>query len=317
MKRVPRSLVIAIEIAIAALIAWFAWRALREQWSEVSQVADGVTPDWSRLALATGIVLATYLLLVEVWRRMVIAWGERLPFGDAARIWFISSLARYVPGKLWQVGAMGLMAQRVGVSPVAASGSALVSTVVNLLAGFFVLLLTGSRTLDAYFGGAAWVAAVVLVVGLFAAPYLLRWAVAVAGPLLGRTIEIPPVPARAIWLAFAGSIASWLLYGVAFYLITAAVLGTTTGTLDAYITVYTASYLVGFMVLFLPGGVGVREATMIPLMQSLGLATAPQALVVAVTSRLWLTLVELGPGLLMLAASRRRARSTSNPSDAT
>lgn len=316
MKRVPRSLIVATEIAIAALIAWFAWRALRSQWIEASRVAAGVRPDWMRLALATAIVLATYLLLVEVWRRMVIAWGERLLFADAARIWFVSSLARYVPGKLWQVGAMGLMAQRVGVSPVAASGSALVATVVNFLAGLFVLLLMGSRTLSSWLGAAAWVAAAVLGAGLFAAPYLLRKVLAVAGPVLGREIDLPPVPARAIWLAFAGSIASWMLYGVAFYLLCAAVLGTTTGTLDAYITIYTASYLVGFLVLFLPGGVGVREATMIPLMQSLGLATAPQALVVAVTSRLWLTLVELGPGLLMLAAARRGPGPTPHASDA-
>ena len=316
MKRVPRKFVIGAEIAVAALIAWFAWRSLSAQWDQVSRVAAGVRPDWGRLALATGIVLATYLMLVEVWRRMVIAWGEQLGFRDATRIWFVSSLARYVPGKLWQVGAMGLMAQRVGVSPVAASGSAIVATVVNLLAGFFVVLLGGSRALDAYLGGATWIIAVVLAGGVFAAPHLIRKLLTMAGPLLGRQIDIPPIPARAIWLAFAGSVAAWLLYGVAFYLITAAVLGTPTGTLDAFITVYTASYLVGFLVLFAPGGVGFREMTMIPLMQSLGLATAPQALVVAVTSRLWLTLVELGPGLLMLAATRRRVRSTPDSSDA-
>lgn len=305
-----------MQVALAALIAWFAWRALSAHWAEASRVAAGVHPDWVQLALATVVVLATYVMLIEVWRRMVLAWGEQLGFASAARIWFVSSLARYVPGKLWQVGAMGLMAQRAGVSPVAASGSAILATLVNLLAGFCVVLMTGSRILEDRFGGVVWLALAVLIVVVLAAPFLMKQLVALAASILGRSIDIPPIPPRAIWLALSGSIASWLLYGVAFYLLTTAVLGTPTGTLDAYIAVYTASYLVGFLVLFAPGGVVAREATMIPLMQSLGLATAPQALVVAVTSRLWLTLVELGPGLLMLAATRRGPRATPNSSDA-
>jgi hypothetical protein len=56
--------------------------------------------------------------------------------------------------------------------------------------------------------------------------------------------------------------------------------------------------------------------TMIPLMQSLGLASAPQAAVIALISRLWLTVVELGPGLLMLAAARRSAGKSIDTSDA-
>lgn len=316
MKRISRQVIVAAEILVAVAVLWFAWRALSTQWMEVRPVIGEVRPAWGLLALATLVVLATYLMLVEVWRRMVIAWGEQLGFGDAARIWFVSSLARYLPGKLWQVGAMGVMAQRAGVSPIAASGSAILATVVNLLAGFCVVLGTGSPILERYFGGAVWVAAVTLAVILLAAPFLLHRLVALAASITGRSFDLPPIPAQAIWIALLGSIAAWLLYGLAFRLLTAAVLGSPTGTLDAYIAVYTASYLVGFLVLFAPGGVGFREAAMIPLMQSLGLATAPQALVVAVTSRLWLTLVELGPGLLMLAATRRGSSASSPTSNA-
>jgi uncharacterized membrane protein YbhN (UPF0104 family) len=316
MPRVPRSIIVAVEVAIALVIAWFAWRAINAQWAEVSRIATGVRPDWLRIAAATLIVLATYLMLVEVWRRMVLAWGEQLRFNDAARIWFISSLARYIPGKLWQVGAMGIMAQRTGVSPVAASGSALLATLANLLAGAVVLLVVASGALRERFGTPALVALMVLTPALIGSLVLLPRTARWAGALMGRDIQIPAVPQKALWLAFVGSIASWLLYGLAFQLLTAAVLGTTTGTVQDYIAVYTASYLVGFLVLFAPGGVGFREMTMIPLMQSLGLATAPQALVVAVTSRLWLTIVELGPGLLMLAAARRDAAATPNATDA-
>jgi hypothetical protein len=44
------------------------------------------------------------------------------PFWGRGAIWSVSNLGRYVPGKLWSIGAMGLMAQRAGVSPVARHG---------------------------------------------------------------------------------------------------------------------------------------------------------------------------------------------------
>lgn len=315
MRRLPRNVVLAAEVVVATLVVVLAWRALRRQWSDVATVMHGLEVNWTLAILATVTVLLTYLLLIEVWRQMVVAWGQRLRYRDGARIWFISGLARYVPGKLWQVGAMGLMAQRAGVSPVAASGSALIVTVANLLAGVFVVLLTGARVLLPYLGTTAMVALLAGAAALALLPVALPQLARVASSLVGREVEVPVIPPRALWLAFAGSVASWLLYGVAFQLICAAVLGSATGTPAAYITVYTASYLVGFVVLFAPGGVGFREMTMIPLMQSLGLATAPQAFVVAVTSRLWLTLVELGPGLLLLAASRG-FRTTTDATDA-
>jgi glycosyltransferase 2 family protein len=311
-----RSLLIAAELTLAVVVAVFAWRALSAQWGEVSRAASDVDIGWGYLSAATLVVLTTYLMLVEVWRRMITAWGERIRFFDAARIWFVSSLARYIPGKLWQVGAMGIMAKQAGVSPLAASGSAVLATLVNLLAGFCVVLLTGSRILTERAGPAASVALVALVLTLALLPLALPRAARLAGYISGRQIVIKPVPARALWIAFIGSIAAWFLYGVAFELLCISILGSATGNTGAYIAVYTASYLVGFLVLFAPGGVGVREMTMIPLMQSLGLASAPQAAVIALISRLWLTVVELGPGLLMLAAARRSAGKSIDTSDA-
>lgn len=300
-----RSLIIAAEVALAIVVAVFAWRALSAQWSEVSRAVSDIEIRWNYLGAATVVVLTTYLMLVEVWRRMITAWGERLGYFDAARIWFVSSLARYIPGKLWQVGAMGVMAKRAGVSPIAASGSAVLATLVNLLAGFCVVLLTGSRILTERAGPAANLALAALVLAVALMPLALPRAAQLASAVTGRQIVIRPVPPRALWIAFIGSIAAWLMYGIAFELLCVSILGSATGNTGSYVAVYTASYLVGFLVLFAPGGVGVREMTMIPLMQSLGLATAPQAAVIALVSRLWLTVVELGPGLLMLAAARR------------
>src|SRR5206468_9966973 len=101
-------------------------------------------------------------------------------------------------------------------------------------------------------------------------------------------------------LSFIGNVIAWLLYGVAFALFARGVLGSSQGTLTAYVAVYALSYLVGYLVLFAPAGAGFREAAMVVLLPAAHLANPTQALVLAITSRLWLTILEITPGALFL-----------------
>ena len=107
---------------IAAVVIGFAGRELAHQWKDVAPALKGLHADWGRVLGSGAIVLSTYLILVEAWRATLRVWSESLPFGTAARIWFVSNLGKYVPGKVWQIAAMGAMAQRSGVSATAAVG---------------------------------------------------------------------------------------------------------------------------------------------------------------------------------------------------
>ena len=82
-------------------------------------------------------------------------------------------------------------------------------------------------------------------------------------------------------------------------------LGSAAGATSSYIAIYAASYIIGFLALFSPGGVVVRESALVAGMVRLGLASQPDAFAVAVASRLWLTVVELLPGFVYMALARR------------
>ena len=82
---------------VAALVGAALW-ALRGQLPAVREVAARTHPRWGLVALAGLIVLLTYALLIEAWRRVLAALGGSLRFGIGARIWFISNLARWIPG---------------------------------------------------------------------------------------------------------------------------------------------------------------------------------------------------------------------------
>jgi glycosyltransferase 2 family protein len=150
---------------------------------------------------------------------------------------------------------------------------------------------------------------------LLLAPVAVPRLATLAGRVSGSQIPIPRVPARAIWVAAASTAASWLLYGIAFALFAHGVSPRATGNASSYIAVYTGSYLAGYLALFAPGGVGVREAVLVLAMPRFGLASAADAAVIAITSRLWLTILEILPGLLLLQRRRAAQPARAEPSD--
>jgi hypothetical protein len=206
---------------------------------------------------------------------------------------------------------MGALAQEAGVSSVAAMGSALVVNLVNLLAGLLVVAVAGSRLLTGY-GPALVTALVVFCVLVLGSPWLLPPLARLAQRVTGRDIPIPKIPPLAIIFAVAGCSLAWNLYGIAFRDLTVALFGGAAGRPSYYTAVFTLSYLMGYIVLFAPGGIGVRETSLMALLAAAGLETGAQATALAIASRLWLTVLEAAPGLILLAV-RRPKSSLRNP----
>jgi hypothetical protein len=161
---------------------------------------------------------------------------------------------------------------------------------------------------------AATALAVAVTVGLLAFPLLVGPFARVAARLLRREVTAIAVPAPTLWLVVAANVAAWVGYGLAFRLFAGALaLGSAGNWLD-YLAVFTGSYLIGYLVLVAPGGIGVRELAMAESLRALGLAGPGEAWLLAIASRLWLTVLELAPGLLFLArdAARRPPKPRSD-----
>ena len=308
----------AFAVAVVVAVAF----ALVREWQPVSAAMHEARPRWGLLGLSGAIVLANYALLVEAWRVVLAAWeGERrgtaaprLGFWESARIWSVSNLGRYIPGKVWQMGSMAVMAQERGISGLTAAGAAVVVTLINTVAGFVVLVLTGAGVLHVPPLGIAAIA--LLGAGLLLAPQLIPWLGNLAGRILRRPIVLGRIPHTAIWIAALISAASWVVYGVAFRVMAVGVLGSATGAVGTYIAVFTASYLAGFLALIAPGGVGVREIVMFAGLRQAGF-TSGEATLLVVSSRVWLTILEIVPAVLFLAHRWMRPKRSDGPIEST
>jgi hypothetical protein len=303
-----KRLLAALQIAFIAAALWMGGRLLLGDWSRVGAAFARVEVSWP-FAIASVIpVLAAYAVLVETWRGTLRAWNAHLSRRHAATIWFVSSLGRYIPGKLWQIVAMSGMAQRCGVSPVVATASSLMLNLASIVTGFLVVLGTGAQVLTAVPGmggpgtGLLRTLAVVIPVGLVflsvpaILPRLVRW----AARITGRSWTMPAIPSSALWGAVLGTAAAWLLYGLGFELLARAVWGETVGGPGRYVSAFAFSYLIGYLALFAPGGIVVRELALVEALRILGLATPAAGFVLALASRLWLTVLEILLGVLFI-----------------
>lgn len=296
-------------IAVAALLVYVA-RRIAAQWGELAALPQSIQVNWLLVAASALIVLCSYVVLIWTWQHTVQAWGERIGFRDASRIWFVSNLGRYVPGKVWQIGAMGILAQRVGVSPVAAVGSSLVISIVNVLAGVAIAVAFGVGLA----GDLQWWAVpliTALAAGVIAAPWILPIAMRAASVVLRREMQAPRLPHSAIWKAAIGCSVAWLLYGMAFRLLHISLLGHGTGDLARSTAAFTGSYIAGFLFLPAPGGIGIREDFLQRFLIQFGIAGGAEAWLVVLASRAWLTILEVVPGLGYLMFSKRASKPSS------
>jgi len=294
------------QVAFAVLVVIFASIAISRRWDMIRDRVATINIDWVALIEASLLVFLAYAVLVETWRRVLAAWDTQLPWWTAARIWFAASLGKYIPGNLWSLAALGVMAKETGASSVAAAGSSIIVNVFNLVSGLALVLIFASRLVPhaAVFA----IVAAVSVGGVLAAPMWLPVAVRLACKVTKRDIRLPVIPSSTVWWSLAGTAFAWCAYGEAFRLFAIAILGRSAvhGGVVLYIAAYTAAYIVGFITLIAPAGIGVREAGIWEGLPLLGLTTYGDAVIVAIMSRLWLTILEVIPGLIALAAGHLR-----------
>jgi glycosyltransferase 2 family protein len=288
----------------AAAVLFFAARSLAGQWNKVEARLLHVQFGWQWIGAATVVVLLSFALLIEGWRRVMGAWDSHLPFAQAARIWFLSSLGKYVPGNIWSLTAMGVMARGRGISALAAAGSSIIMQAVSLVTGAAIVMITGAQLLGQPV--LVGISVLILIGILVSAPRFLPPLTVWIGSIIGKEVAPPSVPATSIWTAAIASALSWLLYGFAFQLFVHGLLGAAPGEISRYIAVYTAAYILGFISPIAPAGLGVREFTLAAFMTQLGLANEADAALIAIAARLWLTIIELVPSGLYVATGATR-----------
>lgn len=228
--------------------------------------------------------------------------GRGIPFRRYAGIWFIGNMGKYVPGKVFLVLSRAGLMDRESVGPM--------NSVMLLLGENLILMVTALAAGGAGYllGTGAAVPAFFIVV--FPAPLL----AVLAGPVNRalhwglrklRHRESPlSFSASSVALSTLAGTLAWAFYGLSGSL-AASGLGLEDGLtrFPLFWSVLPLAWLLGFLVFIVPGGIGVREASAVFLLQSA--LTGPVASALSILLRfLWILLELLGWGVGQLGRLR-------------
>ncbi len=293
-----------LRVGVLALFAAAIAVVLARRWSEVRPLLHLLSGIDVVLALAA--VAAAIFAHFLCWRAVLTDLGSPLPVASGMRVFYLGQLGKYLPGSVWPLLAQMELGRGYKV-PRRTSGAALVIFMLlvlgtGLLVAALALPLLGSDALRRY----GWALSALPVAAVLLCPPVLNRVLA-TGLRLARRDPMPqPLSVRGVLGAVGAALVAWVLFGVQVWIL-ARMLGVhDAGLLARSIGAFAAAWCVGFLIVIAPAGGGVREAALIVLLGT-GVGTA-RATVIAVVSRVLLTIGDLGwGGVAVLIARRRRA----------
>ena len=289
---------------LAVAVALLAWAVVAE-WDDVTAALRDLT--WGTVVLAG--LAATLALGVNAlsWREVMVSVGLQASVPSALRVFLLSQVGKYVPGSVWPVLAQAEFARDHGVSRARAMTGSIVAMVVGVVTAAIVGLVGAAITVPDAVASYWWIipVAVALVAILF--PPVLRRVVALGFRVTKRTEEPAHISGRALAGSAAWSVLMWLLLGVQAWLLLRELAPGPKSTYILATGAFALAWLVGFLVVIAPAGAGVREVTLVFLLQSA--ATGPQALSLALVSRFLMTAADAIGFVVGVAIGRGRPAS--------
>lgn len=300
-----RSVRLLVQLTLTALLTWLIATQIGVTLEEaLSLEAALVQPRLLPIASSTLLLLACFALTARLWGWMVRELGGRDPgWLGSLRIVLTANLGRYVPGKVWQVTGLALLSRRAGIPATLATGAAVLTQLFHLAGAAVVGMAVLGRIDGSGWGLGLGGLLLLLLIGVASTPLLVRGGFRLAYRMAGLDPLTAPRPGSLFgprWILLHTLI--WLGYGVAFTFLVRG-LGLEGSTVMLVVS-FSAAYLMGYLAIFAPAGIGVREGVLIALLRpSLGGA----AVGVAVLARVWMTVVELVPasGFALWAIVRR------------
>lgn len=291
-------LISVLKIALTAVVVYFVAAYVVRNWHEITAYQWEI--NYPLLILSVIAHLLTLTIQARVWCMIMVGFGHRVPLKTAFKISYIASLARYVPGKLWPMVGMAVLAKQAKIDERVSVASWAIATMFGMPASFLVggicLMLHSSKAasdISQKLGpGMYLMAALVTVISLLLllAPNITLWLYNLLLKLMKRPgvkFSLTVKQGIAVYLGYA---ASWIAYGISFWLFMISILPHANVPILAAIGTFVLGYMIGYIAIFTPGGFGVRELIVTLLLSPyIGAVSAG----IAVASRIWNLAVEV------------------------
>ena len=254
----------------------------RHEVSDAFSHLDGIT-----LIASLALGLCAMTLIGYQWTRMLVTRGHHAPPRSAMAWYFAGQLGKYVPGGIWPIVGRAELATRSGVSRTDAYAATGLSMVTTYLAAALTICLGSLLSWSYPLVGILGLLSLIAGFAAFSNSFLRSKTLAVLGRISPRASALTE-PRRLLVLTLA-HLPAWLLMSLSTS-VTASAFDADIGILHM-LFITSASWLAGFVVVGVPGGIGVRESVFTALA---GTAISPGVAVsLALASRVVFIAVDL------------------------
>ncbi len=292
-SREKRILVVLGRAIIILIPIFFLGQSLISNWKAVQQTA--VAMNWGLFILSSIILAVAFIFIPLPTYFSLRSQTKAVTPRDTFVIYFMSQLAKYLPGGLWAIpGRAFAYQQRFSIQPAVGFYLVIWEVLTFSIGAFLIGILNISPPIELAFLPFVLALALMGLVGgmvCFQFSATKRFIANNRIGLLRRLQVIPQVRLTTLSNMTLSTIPFWIINGIGFYFLIGM-----TRMIDAPITwtqassIFAMAWLTGFLVFVAPAGLGVRESILVLLLQMW--ITPAEALVIALIARFWWTVVE-------------------------
>jgi glycosyltransferase 2 family protein len=265
-------------ILLTAGVVWYLTQNFADVFVELQKIS---VPR----VLVSGLLLLTgRLLIILLVQESLAAVGHEKPYRDVFQIVALSELGKYLPGGIWHFVGRAAYYRQDGLTIKEATRAMfleIIWLVVSSALGGCILLLRYKASPSSL---------------LLIAGFIMLWLVVIAFTL--RQSKAKLKPSRVFYL-FLLQIGVWLSLGLSYWVLLP---HPPNADITLTLSAFAISWLIGFLTILAPGGIGTREAAITALM--LPLFAAQTTLILASIHRLLWIGVEILMGLVAIFIRR-------------
>jgi hypothetical protein len=289
-------------VLVVGIVLFFLGRVLYSNWAQIRAYQWQFNLPF--LSLSFVALVGSYMMDIGVWRQAIVRMGEKITYPQALRLYFTAGLGKYIPGTVWQFVGWFYLAQREGVSGLAAGTSLVLTQALSAMAGAMLALgaFAASGSKDAL-GQLVPLVMIIPIALIVLQPRLIEAVLNLGLTKIGRQPVHFNLTRADLAILFVLYLCSYSLWGLALFLFANALTPLDWVSFAPFLGVFPASYALGLVAPFAPAGLGVREAALTYFLSFF--VSLPIATVIALLTRPWMIVVELVGALWALISYAR------------
>jgi len=278
------------KISIILVIFIFLARQIYLDWSKVG----GYDFSFNYYYLILAIILMTFHLLWTslIWWMILKSLNAELKIMRSMKIWFLSLIARYIPGKVGIVIGRLEMCKKDGISRSKTIVSIILELALLTCSGALIFLLGIFFFKEQEILTSVHLIFILLLIALvLLLPFYLKPILNLGLKLIKREqIEFDLKYKSVLFFLLLYSV-SWIVYGSSLFLLVSSIYELSFSQLPQIGGIFVISWIVGFLSFLTPGGIGVREGVSVFLLKNY--IPVSIAILASIIGRILISIIEI------------------------